>query len=123
MSSSVTLADRLKNLDKAEEQVVLIAEETSNLVQILSQSANADNPNNGRKISTVSECNASLAKFSAAVKSFEELVSGELNYLQKYSASHPHESSVYLNAMKLDLAHEKLKVKNHQLKNLTDSNL
>ena len=115
---NVTLKERLQSLDKADEQIVLIAQETSNIVQILNQNNEGPDPVFS---SNQSECRASLARFSSAIKSFQSIVAGELSYLQKNSSTYPHGGSVYINTMKLDLAKEACELKTEQLKNLSNS--
>ena len=110
-----TLADRLKKLDLADEQIAVIAQETSNVVQILNQSSESadSNPSTNQ-----TQCQSSLANFSEAIKKFHNILAGELNYLQRNSSSYPHQGSVYINTMKLDLAIEASKNSAEMLKNL-----
>ena len=111
IETSVPLEERLHRLDLADEQIVLIAEEAKTFIQNLNQ--NESSPS-----SVVSDCSESLNKFSNAVKTFQQIVSTELTYLQKVSSNHPHEGSVYVNTLKLDQMKENLELKKRRLNNL-----
>ena len=108
VETSVPLEERLQRLDLADEQIVLIAEEAKNFIQNLNQN---DSPNS----SVVSDCNDRLNRFSNAVKTFQQIVSTELTYLQKVSSNHPHEGSVYINTLKIDHLKEGIDLKIQRL--------
>merc|ERR1712226_604694 len=116
----MSLHDRLSMMDEADKQIATMVKETSNVVQILNQ--NNDSTFQNSTASNQEQCQASMQKFSEAIKKFQNILSTELSYLQKNSSSYPHQGSVYINTMKLDLAVEASKTKCDMLKNLNTSN-